>query len=92
MSRFPDQTLLQLHNHALGKNIGWTSFVPQLAQAGYRTLLQIHDFAEDFRPGNYQALLSGLASDQPLSYLASGNTESGCCASRCFPQRRPGSH
>ncbi len=61
LKRSPDQTLLHLHNHALGKNIGWTAAVPQLAQAGYRTLLQIHDFAEDFRPANYQALLSGIA-------------------------------
>ena len=62
----PDQTLLHVHNHALGKNVGWTAAISPLAQAGYRMLLQIHDFAEDYRPENYQVLMSGLAPNRPF--------------------------
>ncbi len=62
----PDQTLLHVHNHALGKNVGWTAAISSLAQAGYRMLLQIHDFAEDYRPGNYQELMAKLASNRPF--------------------------
>jgi hypothetical protein len=35
--------------------------VAELARRGYRMLLQIHDFAEDLRPGNYQHLAAALA-------------------------------
>ncbi len=53
----PDQTLLHVHNHSLGKNVALPAVLVRLAEDGYRMLLQIHDFAEDFRPANYRALL-----------------------------------
>jgi len=50
----PSNCLLHIHNHSLGKHGAWPNTLSQLAQMGYRMLLQIHDFAEDFRPANYQ--------------------------------------
>ncbi len=58
----PDQTVVQVHNHSLGKNVALSACVGALAEQGYPLLLQIHDFAEDFRPANYQRL-SSLALD-----------------------------
>jgi len=55
-----ESTLLHWHNHALGKNVSAPLAVRQLAGDGYRTLLQIHDFAEDFRPDNYRRLSAAL--------------------------------
>ncbi len=52
-----------IHNHALGKNAAWTRAVALLAEQGDRILLQIHDFAEDGRPGNYRYLLDALRAD-----------------------------
>ncbi len=52
----PQQTVLHVHNHSLGKNRCLPEVVPILAQDGYAVLLQIHDFAEDFRPTNYRLL------------------------------------
>ena len=57
----PDDTLLHWHNHSLGKNVSAPLAVAHLATAGYCTLLQIHDFAEDFRPDNYRRLTQALA-------------------------------
>jgi glycosyltransferase involved in cell wall biosynthesis len=45
-----------IHNHSLGKNPALTQEVTTLAMAGQKILLQIHDFAEDGRPGNYRNL------------------------------------
>lgn len=45
-----------IHNHALGKNVGLPRAVAVLAERGERLLLQLHDFAEDGRPGNYRVL------------------------------------
>jgi glycosyltransferase involved in cell wall biosynthesis len=53
-----ENTTLHWHNHSLGKNVSAPLAVHDLAQRGYRTLLQIHDFAEDFRPDNYRSLES----------------------------------
>lgn len=54
---FPSNTtLLHIHNHSLGKNVALPGAIRRLAQAGYRLLLQIHDFAEDLRPENYRRL------------------------------------
>lgn len=53
-------TLLQFHNHALGKNVAMPGLVHRLADAGYGVLLQIHDFAEDMRPRNYARLVDAL--------------------------------
>lgn len=49
-----ESTLLHVHNHTLGKNIAWPKTLERLAEDGYRQLLQLHDFAEDFRPDNYR--------------------------------------
>ena len=45
-----------IHNHCLGKNPSLTQEVSNLAMAGQKILLQIHDFAEDGRPDNYSNL------------------------------------
>jgi len=58
-----DSTVLHWHNHSLGKNVSAPLAIRRLADDGYRTLLQIHDFAEDFRPDNYRRLATGLAKD-----------------------------
>ncbi len=52
----PEQTLLHVHNHSLGKNRSLPAVVWHLAEAGFALLLQIHDFAEDYRPANYRCL------------------------------------
>lgn len=58
------------HNHSLGKNLLVPGCVLALAQAGHHLLLQIHDFPEDGRPGNYRVLRQGLADGPgPLSRL-----------------------
>ena len=52
-----NDTVLHWHNHSLGKNTALPVVVRQLALAGWRSLLQIHDFAEDYRPDNYARLI-----------------------------------
>ena len=52
-----DNCLIHFHNHNLGKNVQLIESVNQLHAAGYRLLLQIHDFAEDYRPDNYRKLV-----------------------------------
>lgn len=41
------------HNHSLGKNCLLPAVVAELAEAGERLVLQIHDLAEDGRPENF---------------------------------------
>lgn len=53
-----DNTVLHWHNHGLGKNTTAPAVVRDLAESGWRLLLQIHDFAEDNRPLNYQQLIA----------------------------------
>jgi len=60
-----EETLLHWHNHSLGKNVSVPLAVAELARSGYRTLLQIHDFAEDFRPANYRRLVEALGDGAP---------------------------
>ena len=60
-----NNTLLHIHNHALGKNASWPLTVRMLTENGFRLLLQIHDFAEDYRPANYRHLAQNLEIDQP---------------------------
>lgn len=48
-----------IHNHSLGKNIILPQAIQILLEKGHRFLFQIHDFAEDGRPDNYQILLQG---------------------------------
>ena len=45
-----------IHNPCLGKNPALTQEVSNLAMAGKKVLLQIHDFAEDGYPDNYARL------------------------------------
>jgi len=52
----PDSSLVHVHNHSLGKNVALPRALAELADAGWPLVLQIHDFAEDFRPQNYQRL------------------------------------
>ncbi|MCA9261716.1 MAG: hypothetical protein KDA61_21005, partial [Planctomycetales bacterium] len=54
------ETILHWHNHALGKNASQPLAAVGLARAGFRTLLQLHDFAEDFRPQNLTRLARAL--------------------------------
>lgn len=54
--------LWHIHNHSLGKNAAATSAFLQLAREK-PVLFQIHDFAEDGRPGNY-LYLSNFLQDQ----------------------------
>ena len=61
----PQDTVFHAHNHALGKNVSLPGAISELARDGYRWLLQIHDFAEDFRPQNYRRLVRYLASASP---------------------------
>lgn len=51
-----DPDIWHIHNHSLGKNPALTQEVTNLAMAGQKILLQIHDFAEDGRPDNYTNL------------------------------------
>jgi FMN phosphatase YigB (HAD superfamily) len=41
------------HNHSLGKNVFYPEIVARLAATGAGMLLQIHDLAEQGRPGNF---------------------------------------
>ena len=59
----PDETVLHVHNHSLGKNLELHDALLDLAEDGYRMLLQIHDFAEDMRPENYQRLTAEHGDD-----------------------------
>jgi hypothetical protein len=52
-----------IHNHSLGKNAVFPALIAALEKMGQRMLLQIHDFAEDGRPGNYRV---ARASGAPL--------------------------
>ncbi len=53
-----ENVLLHCHNHSLGKNTALPGVLHSLAVHGWRILLQVHDFAEDNRPENYQRLIS----------------------------------
>jgi len=63
----PDETVLHIHNHSLGKNRCLAETVPRLARDGYALFLQVHDFAEDFRPANYRLVHDRLSSHGPES-------------------------
>ncbi len=57
-----------IHNHSLGKNPLYTQAACVLAGRGRRLLLQIHDFAEDFRPAQMRLLQqTAQASKQSLA-------------------------
>ncbi len=48
--------VLHIHNHSLGKNAALPTAVRELAAAGRSMVLQLHDFAEDWRPINFSLL------------------------------------
>jgi len=50
-----DPDLWHIHNHCLGKNVNFPDALRMLLENGQRALLQIHDFSEDGRPGNFAA-------------------------------------
>jgi glycosyltransferase involved in cell wall biosynthesis len=59
-----DATVLHVHNHALGKNVSLPGAISKMARRGQRCLLQVHDFAEDFRPTNFHRLSTALRGGQ----------------------------
>lgn len=46
--------LWHIHNHGLGKNVNFPEALRTVLADGTPALLQVHDFAEDGRPGNYR--------------------------------------
>ena len=56
-----------IHNHSLGKNLVVPRLACALASAARPLVLQMHDFAEDGRPANYELLLAGLADGEPAT-------------------------
>jgi len=61
----PSEAIIHFHNHNLGKNCSLPQAIQLLSNEGFGCLLQIHDFAEDFRPNNYRHLVDGMCPDQP---------------------------
>jgi hypothetical protein len=59
----PHDTILHVHNHALGKNLSLPGALQILASEGWRLLLQIHDFVEDFRPANFRRIAATFGPD-----------------------------
>lgn len=64
----PDHCVLHAHNPTLGKNTSMAGMVRQLSERGWRWLLQIHDFAEDYRPTNCAALISAAKAASPAEF------------------------
>ena len=58
-----DDALLHWHNHSLGKNTAAPGVIRSLAGEGWSILLQVHDFAEDNRPENYERLISAMGAE-----------------------------
>ncbi len=56
-----------IHNHALGKNFALPLVVRAWAEQGQAMILQLHDFAENGRPQNYQLLRDNLGGSGGLS-------------------------
>ena len=68
----PADTVLHWHNHSLGKNVAQPRVIGRLTHR-YRfgQLLQIHDFAEDFRPQNYLRLVLAAITDHQANSTSS---------------------
>ncbi|MBM9538257.1 glycosyltransferase family 4 protein [Desulfobulbus alkaliphilus] len=56
-----DPDVWHVHNHSLGKSLVLPGALSVLARQGRRLLMQIHDFAEDGRPGNFRVMLAEMA-------------------------------
>ncbi len=52
----PGPHVWHFHNHSLGVNVRMAEVVAILGREGERLVLQLHDLAEDGRPGNYALL------------------------------------
>jgi hypothetical protein len=61
----PGPHVWHFHNHSLGVNVRMAELVEILARGGERLVLQLHDLAEDGRPGNYPLLAE---SETPYPY------------------------
>ena len=59
--------LWHIHNHSLGKNPSLTQAVSLLAEESNPLLLHPHDFAEDGRPSNFNALQEVYSSTYPTA-------------------------
>ena len=64
--------LWHIHNHGLGKNLAWTYLVARWGAEGRSLFLQIHDFAEDGRPGQYARLRNCEGPQNSVDRLDSG--------------------
>ncbi|RKX30638.1 MAG: hypothetical protein DRP22_04905 [Verrucomicrobia bacterium] len=53
--------VVHVHNHTLAKSSCLPGIVRELAAAGQRLLLHIHDFAEDGRPADYRRIADTIA-------------------------------
>ncbi|MDD4270685.1 MAG: hypothetical protein PHO07_10880 [Pirellulales bacterium] len=73
----PQSTVVHVHNHALGKNGSLPGALAELAGEGWPLLLQIHDFAEDFRPLNYQRLRAGASGQADGDWAAAAYPQAG---------------
>lgn len=73
----PESTVVHVHNHALGKNGSLPGALAELAGEGWPLLLQIHDFAEDFRPLNYQRLRAGASGKADGDWAAAAYPQAG---------------
>lgn len=60
-----DDTVLHWHNHSLGKNAAAPGVASRLAGAGWKLVLQVHDFAEDNRPENLARLIAAVNPGTP---------------------------
>lgn len=74
----PGDSVVHLHNHSIGKSASVTAAVGPLAAMGWRLLLQIHDFAEDFRPANYHLLHEALGDVGEAAYPTAPNIGYAC--------------
>lgn len=63
----PQQTVVHVHNHAVGKNVSLPQSASALAERGYAMLLHAHDFVEDFRPANFQRFSGAIAPATPTA-------------------------
>jgi hypothetical protein len=63
----PHETVVHVHNHAVGKNVCLPQAASALAERGYAMLLHVHDFVEDFRPANFQRFSQVIAPATPAA-------------------------
>ena len=82
--------LWHFHNHSLGVNLLMADVVAILAKSGERLVLQLHDLAEDGRPGNYPLLghCAGLYPVAPqIRYAFLNVRDRDCFTAAGLPER-----